>query len=585
MKVLLLWTVLASTADGQTFLDAKVARGDDLRWADPAWDDSRWPTVRDRQSHAVADSASNRLWLRMRVAIPAGEPSVVLVYRCPCEVFLNGIKLGGTGNLNEPRPATARGLHAFDVPGGIQPGTALLAVRQYHPPGRDVSIPYWGARQVVRLVPRSGLLDTAAKAQAQDDVYPPRVVLYVLALGGLLAALAGARRDPTVLLLIGFSLSVITNIVVSWSTWGDQSGMTRVVLEILATSGLLLLLAFWRFSGPLSAKVLLAVALVFLSRVPNCVAILMTDAPWWTPWGLAAYSVGRAAVPVLGAFAVARGWKRGVPLYVLVSGYAAIVLGIVGRVTAASRIELFGVSIDTLASFVFTVMATAHVLRETHARRSEEQRLRTELESAQTVQEMLLSQKLPAGVDAVYLPASEVGGDFYQAFDTPSGRLVVAGDVSGKGLQAAMRVSTIIGALRNRQSDSPGAVLRELNRVLAGGPGFTTCCCALFPSHGPSRVANAGHPAPYADGREVALPGALPLGVDPDATYDEYDLPGEWVTLVSDGVIEAASAQGEFFGFERTEALSGRSARELAEAARAWGQNDDITVVTVRRHA
>ena len=178
-----------------------------------------------------------------------------------------------------------------------------------------------------------------------------------------------------------------------------------------------------------------------------------------------------------------------------------------------------------------------------------------------------------------------MGGDFYQAFDTPSGRLVVAGDVSGKGLQAAMRVSTIIGALRNRQSDSPGAVLRELNLVLAGGPGFTTCCCALFPSHGPSRVANAGHPAPYADGREVALPGALPLGVDPDATYDEYDLPGEWVTLVSDGVIEAASAQGEFFGFERTEALSGRSAGELAEAARAWGQNDDITVVTVRRHA
>jgi serine phosphatase RsbU (regulator of sigma subunit) len=60
-------------------------------------------------------------------------------------------------------------------------------------------------------------------------------------------------------------------------------------------------------------------------------------------------------------------------------------------------------------------------------------------------------------------------------------------------------------------------------------------------------------------------------------------LPGSTLTLVSDGVVEAANADGQLFGFDRTREISTKSAREVAEAARAWGQNDDITVVTVRR--
>jgi hypothetical protein len=60
---------------------------------------------------------------------------------------------------------------------------------------------------------------------------------------------------------------------------------------------------------------------------------------------------------------------------------------------------------------------------------------------------------------------------------------------------------------------------------------------------------------------------------------------GDRFVLLSDGVVEAANAQGELFGFDRTREISGKSAQEIAEAARAWGQNDDITVVTVRRTA
>ncbi len=205
------------------------------------------------------------------------------------------------------------------------------------------------------------------------------------------------------------------------------------------------------------------------------------------------------------------------------------------------------------------------------------------MESAQTVQTLLLGQSLPAGVEAVYLPASEVGGDFYQVFSTPAGTLVVVGDASGKGLQAAMRVSAIVGALRNRRGDGPAEVLAELNAVLLGAGGFVSCCCVLV-YRDSLRVASAGHPAPYFDGVEFAAEGGLPLGLVADAVWAESRAPRPSVlTLVSDGVVEAANTEGELFGFDRTRDISGKSAQQIAEAAQAWGQTDDITVVTVRR--
>jgi serine phosphatase RsbU (regulator of sigma subunit) len=98
-------------------------------------------------------------------------------------------------------------------------------------------------------------------------------------------------------------------------------------------------------------------------------------------------------------------------------------------------------------------------------------------------------------------------------------------------------------------------------------------------------IASAGHPAPYLEGREVETPPGLPLGLAAGQEYSEIRLPAGTgvVTLVTDGVVEAENAAGELFGFERTRAISGKSAGEIAAAAKAWGQNDDITVVTVRR--
>lgn len=199
---------------------------------------------------------------------------------------------------------------------------------------------------------------------------------------------------------------------------------------------------------------------------------------------------------------------------------------------------------------------------------------------------MLKGSGVESSRDVVYHPAQEVGGDFYWMRTTADGSLVlVVGDVSGKGPKAAMLVSVAVGVLRNEKSERPAEILAALNDALAGqaGRGFVTCCCARFEPGGPVAIANAGSPPPYCDGAELALDPALPLGIDRGSIFSEATFEGRAFTFVSDGVVEAANAKGELFGFERTQSIGTRPAREIAETAKAWGQNDDITVVTVRR--
>jgi phosphoserine phosphatase RsbU/P len=114
--------------------------------------------------------------------------------------------------------------------------------------------------------------------------------------------------------------------------------------------------------------------------------------------------------------------------------------------------------------------------------------------------------------------------------------------------------------------------------------GFATCMCAEFSATGTLTLANAGHIPPYRYGEEMKLNPGLPLGITADAIYNEATLDlsrGDSLTFISDGVVEARNASGELFGFERTAAISHQAAEEIAAAARAFGQEDDITVITL----
>jgi hypothetical protein len=223
----------------------------------------------------------------------------------------------------------------------------------------------------------------------------------------------------------------------------------------------------------------------------------------------------------------------------------------------------------------------------------ERERASSELAAARSVQELMIPRESPRTpgfeVDTVYTPAAEVGGDFFHIEPTGNGGLlIVIGDVAGHGLQAAMNVSMLMGALRRSPQTQPKELLAGLNQVLVGSSSFTTCEVALFSPDGEVTIASAGHPPPYLNSQEIVLPGGLPLGVVPDVVYEEIRLylhPGDRLLMMSDGVSEARKSNGELFGFDRVRNLSNQSAFFIADAAKEFGQEDDITVLTVRRLA
>ena len=245
--------------------------------------------------------------------------------------------------------------------------------------------------------------------------------------------------------------------------------------------------------------------------------------------------------------------------------------------------------------FLFAI-AVVMFFRFTRVSR-EQARTAAELAAAREIQQRLVPASLPESpgfvLEAAYLPAQEVGGDFYQVLQQPDGlALIVVGDVSGKGLKAAMTGALAIGALRTlaAENQSPGALLTRLNRQMlaAQESGFITCLCLHISAEGSVTVANAGHLSPYRRGEEIPVQPGLPLGISPEIEYLETHFqlePGDSMTLISDGVVEATNAHGQLYGFERTRAISVQSATSIAADAQAFGQEDDITVLTVARIA
>ena len=223
----------------------------------------------------------------------------------------------------------------------------------------------------------------------------------------------------------------------------------------------------------------------------------------------------------------------------------------------------------------------------------EQQRLASALQAAHDIQHRLVPVDIPSmgglHTEIVYLAAEEVGGDFCQVLPRPDGSIFIAiGDVSGKGLQAAMLSSVAVGALRAMADDNvdPSDALVRLNNVMlrTENAGFITCFCMVLSPDGHMALANAGHLSPYLDGQEISLPGGLPLGIVRDLEYDQISmmLPATArLTLLSDGVVEARSHNGELFGFDLTSQASQLPAAEIAAKAHAHGQEDDITIITL----
>ena len=252
------------------------------------------------------------------------------------------------------------------------------------------------------------------------------------------------------------------------------------------------------------------------------------------------------------------------------------------------------------------------------ALRDNEIRLEKEIRFAQRVQMALLPQELPKklkGVDVAWHfdPARELGGDVYDFLSTEPHTLVVSvGDVSGKGVPAALYGSFVGEVVRGRtfrrrfmpERGSPGMVLTSLNRILHERgleEYYCTLCYAIFDlKKHTATFANSGLPYPLhvsARGVErIELPG-VPLGSFPSSTYDEHTVdltPGDLFVFCSDGISETFNEAGEEFGSARVgeTALENldKPAKEIVEAIfgtmQAFRgeaeQTDDQTVVVVK---
>jgi serine phosphatase RsbU (regulator of sigma subunit) len=222
-----------------------------------------------------------------------------------------------------------------------------------------------------------------------------------------------------------------------------------------------------------------------------------------------------------------------------------------------------------------------------------------DVKQAQEVQRVILPEPIASlpglAIESEYRPAREVGGDFFQIIPhlSDGSLLIVAGDVTGKGLQAGMLVALLVGAIRtSAQFDlNPLVVLNVLNQRLWGRSEASATCLALrIAANGETTLANAGHIPPYLNCEPLEIGGSLPLGAIEDAEFSvlHFSLTqGDRLLLMSDGIVEATDVNGKLFGFERIHALlrDAVSATALASAAQKFGQEDDISVISVTRIA
>jgi phosphoserine phosphatase RsbU/P len=604
--------------------------GDDPRYSDPAFDDSAWIKVVLGQTlnDQGIDTYSGYAWYRLKLnaqqmaqlGMPQDNSAMNLLLTSysigQLDVFVDGHEVGHTKGMGD-RPTMYQCLPLVTQLPSSSSGGHLIAVRTWAGPSIPIK---HGLLDRVELGSQGDIADRLALAigrQWNEHLFAGLVLsflfLCVAALGATLYV--AQRHHPEYLWLALMCLSVAL------------AGAVELAFgAAILPSPIFTVLELWM------SRIFMAVTLEFVllftasdrKRLVRGVQIAVLVLPVLSLIGLeqvyeflaiAAEVVFCASVTVL----LYRAWRRGqteagvmlAPFFLAsvadsldtILDWAAMRHWL-GQEFASHRFHFgpleFGTSVISYGIFLASLIA---VILYRFVRVSQvEQKSAAEIAAARSVQALLIPTQLPSNrnfmLESAYLPVNGVGGDFFQVLPLKDDSLLlVVGDVSGKGLQAAMNASTLVGALRNELSHDPATVLDHLNHVLLGAapvpsklpgldaaPGFATCLCARIYPDGRMTIANAGHLSPYRDGREMEVAPGLPLGVIANINYEQatYQLEkGQRIIFLSDGVVEATNTEGELFGFERTQQVSNEPARYIAQTAQRFGQNDDITVVSV----
>ena len=584
----------------------RVHVGDDPLGASAAMDDSSWQQITpgSKESRNLS-GAQGVVWFRARIPwrnLPEDPALLIAPKASGCQIFVNGSKISDCDQLPGPNYYIQRGI-LIHLAGTLSGVPLLLAIRLDRPGTTSSGDIGLGVGDV--MLGSSALLADHRTAMDAARFYSrlPQALLCVgELLGGavLLLAFAFDRSSREYLWFAAFlwldgSASVMDcfdNVYpVIGPAWQDRGNIFALIARYAPLIGFLAAFTKTRMNW-----VVRGYQIILLLAPGVLLAVAGVYRPEQFVWGSERIFLALQLPFVVGSLVfLAMQWRRGnrdaallLPSFLLANGIE--LLGLTGLLPIRDHLGTrFQYNFDDLSMFFFLI-SIAPVMIVRHRRITmEHARSSAELEAAREVQQQLIvpAVDLPGfRIESAYAPATHVGGDFFRILpEQDGGVLVVVGDVSGKGLKAAMAVSAIMGALHDYSSNRPAEVLAHLNRVLYGRvSGFATCCAALIARDGRMTLANAGNPAPYLNGEEMRVEPGLPLGLLAEAGYEEtrYQIaPDDRLTFVSDGVLEATNAQGELYGFERTLVISNQPAKAIAAAATEFGQQDDITVVTL----
>ncbi len=592
----------------------RTQEGDDPAWASPAFDDSGW---RPADLDDLGPAQPGWRWYRIHLKLPESQTGLALLLEGgegAYALYINGVAV--------PGPAVRSSFHVsrpteLTVPLSSAGNGIVIALRTHAAPS------YAAWHLPLFMTASLGTADAiesqrqALESQRLYSALPSIAINLLLILAGI-AAFALHRSQPKhrEYLWLGVYLFLQGTAQILWGC--QQVGLFPMSTNFLLSDPLLYAVAIaqieftfgfggqrvgwsWRAYQALLLAPLLLIGLTWqghfssdyyvvvegLILVPVAVLLPILLLLWYrrgnreAGWLILPSLLPAATVSTfdLGTLSIFFGWQR---LDFLDN---PIQFGPIPVQTSDLGDLLFLLAIAVVMFFRFTRISREQV------------RTAAELSAAREIQQRLVPASLPVfpgfHLEAAYLPAQEVGGDFYQVLAQPDGfALIVVGDVSGKGLKAAMTGALAIGALRTLAAESlaPGPLLARLNRQMleTQESGFITCLCLRMSAQGAVTLANAGHLSPYRRGQEIPLDSGLPLGLAAGAEYTETTLqlePGDTLTLLSDGVVEAMNPDRQLLGFEQARAMSGQSAHAIAAAAQAFGQEDDITVLTVARLA
>ena len=482
-----------------------------------------------------------------------------------------------------------------------------MALRFYMMGGTEFSTAEAGG---MHQPPALGLASTVRLLQAAEDDANQHYyfgallqsLLFLLVAPLVLWAWLQNRQDRIYLwLFFPLVCSILRNFLVVYGNLypvlplGPNSILLDVVLNPLTLP--LWVMFWWHWFGlerkrwiPRAAWLITAVEMlaVLCIRLPNSDVNLVPRS--WLPVCNAVSLACLAALGVLLLLILIEGLRRDrteallAALPLLLIEFASFNVFFLSTFGIATSYFFFGLgfSVGNIAWVLMVLVIGALVMRRflrTQASRARAaQIVALDMEQAKELQQRVLVPELlhsPSfSVETEYRPAQTVGGDFFQTLAKPDGSLlIVVGDVSGKGMSAAMLVAVLVGAIRTRADESfdPAVMLTMLNQRLIGRSGghLATCLAAELLPDGSMHIVNAGHLPPYLNGQELSLEGSLPLGaanvIDPSSRILTLQ-PGDRLTFLTDGVVEAMNCAQRALRL-RARALHQRPARRRHCAA------------------